>query len=99
MSVLWSEIEDFFKIIKALFAKYVKYCMLNIPGNDFIAGIFVSVFQVISAEHVQKITFTTLSIYPMRLILSAAIIWLLCSFSENSSSNLVLLIKVLLVCI
>lgn len=28
--------------------------VLNIPGNDFIAGIFISVFQVIIAEHVKK---------------------------------------------
>lgn len=28
--------------------------VLNIPGNDFIAGTFISVFQVITEEHVQK---------------------------------------------
>jgi len=50
--------------------------ILNILGNDIVAGIFISTFQVITAEHLPKANLHIhICIYPTRLISSAAIIW------------------------
>jgi len=76
-------------------------CTLNILGNESVVVHSTNTsFQAIAVEDVQKAKlYHRDCIYTIRLISSATIIWLLSISSENSSSNLVLLIKVLLVCI